>query len=111
MKLDFVEGYYNRGSAYLNKGDYDHAIEDFAKVIHLKPDYAPAYTKRGLVYCVKGNFDHAAADFTKMIEFKPDAETYCYRGMVWLHLRKWESAIIDLITAKGKGHRYYCYVS
>jgi tetratricopeptide (TPR) repeat protein len=30
--------YNNRGSAYDDKGDYDHAIQDFNEAIHLKPE-------------------------------------------------------------------------
>lgn len=42
------------GTAYADKGDYDHAIADFDQAIRLKPDLAVAYNHRGLAYKLKG---------------------------------------------------------
>ena len=42
--------YNNRGIAYLDKGQYGRAIEDFNKAIALDPNYASAYGNRGFAY-------------------------------------------------------------
>ena len=40
---------------YCEKGDFDPAVEDYTKAIHLSPDNADAYNNRGFVYIVKLN--------------------------------------------------------
>ena len=36
--------FFNRGAAYLSKGDLDHAIADYTAVIQIDPAYSPATT-------------------------------------------------------------------
>ena len=49
----------------------------------------------------KGEIDAAIQDYTKAIDLNPeDADAYCNRGEAWLHLREWEKAKANLITAK-----------
>ncbi len=62
---NFVQAYNNRGSAYINKGQYDRAIEDYSKAIALDPNYAEAYNNRGLTYALSGNMGRAISDFQK----------------------------------------------
>ena len=61
----------NRGAAYIDKGDFDRAIEDCNKAIELKPDYAEVYYNRGLTYGIKGDFDRTIKDCNKAIELNP----------------------------------------
>ena len=78
------------------------AIEDYTKVIELKPDDTEAYNNRGVAYGKKGDYDRSIADYTKAIELKPDfAAVYSNRGEAWLHLKEWDKARADLIAAKG----------
>jgi tetratricopeptide (TPR) repeat protein len=37
-----VNAYYNRGSAYYNKKDYNRAIADYEAVLRIDPDHALA---------------------------------------------------------------------
>ena len=65
----------------------DCAIEDYTKVIELKPDDTEAHNNRGVAYYNKGDYDRAIADYTKAIELKPKlAVVYSNRGEAWLHL-------------------------
>ena len=59
----------NRGLDYRDAGDYDHAIEHFAKAIELNPNYAIAYNNRGGVYSDKGDYDRALEDCNKAIQY------------------------------------------
>lgn len=63
--------FFNRGSAYLSKGDLDRAIPDYTRVIEVDPAYSPAYYHRGIAYARRGQFDQAIADFTKALEINP----------------------------------------
>jgi tetratricopeptide (TPR) repeat protein len=68
-----AEAINNRGEAKRKQGDLDGALEDFNKVIEMKPDAVGPYNNRGLVRQAKGDFDGAIFDFSKVIELKPDA--------------------------------------
>jgi len=62
----------NKELAYADQDDYDQAITDWDRSIHLKPDYARAYINRGTVYQKQGQRDKAIADFRKALEFSTD---------------------------------------
>jgi tetratricopeptide (TPR) repeat protein len=63
--------YNNRGVAYNEKRDYEHAIADFSKAIDLDAKLAVAYNNRGLAYHAKGDYERAIADFSKAIDLDP----------------------------------------
>ncbi len=48
LKPDFVEAYYNRGTAKTFIADYEAAIADFDEAICLKPEFVEAYYNSGL---------------------------------------------------------------
>ena len=47
--------YYDRGNAYLNKGQYNKAISDYNRAIEINPGDATAYFNRGSAYVNIGN--------------------------------------------------------
>jgi tetratricopeptide (TPR) repeat protein len=63
--------FFNRGSAYLSKGDLDRAIDDYTRVIQIDPAYSPAYYHRGIAYESREQYDEAIADFSKSVEINP----------------------------------------
>jgi len=63
--------YFNRGSAYLIRGELDRAIADFDGVIQVDPAYSPAYYHRGIAYERRELYDQAIADFSKVVEINP----------------------------------------
>lgn len=63
--------FFNRGAAYLSKGDLDRAIADYATVIQIDPAYSPAYYHRGIAYGGRAQYDQAIADFSKAVEINP----------------------------------------
>ena len=50
--------------AYLGKGNYDFAIEDYNKAIDLKPDNAEAYNNRGEAWLHLKEWEKAKLDLT-----------------------------------------------
>jgi tetratricopeptide (TPR) repeat protein len=88
--------YNNRGVAYASLGNYRQAIEDFNRVIEIKPDYAETYLNRGLAYDDLGNYRQAIEDFNRVIEIKPGfAEAYLNRGLAYNNLGNYRQAIED----------------
>ncbi len=63
--------YFDRGTAYLSKGDYDRAIADYTQAIAINPQDAEYYIARGYAYDRKGDHDHATADFSKAAAINP----------------------------------------
>lgn len=72
---------YDRGVAYLNKKDYDHAIADFTEAIRHNPNFAAAYFNRAVAYFGRQDIDPAIADYDEVISLNPKlAAAYRNRG-------------------------------
>lgn len=65
----------NRGVAYVNKGMYARAIQDFDEAIRLKPDGGGAYRSRGAAYYDLGDFRRATSDLAQAVELSRSART------------------------------------
>ena len=72
--------YLLRGLVYHGQKEYDRAIENYTKVIELKPDYADAYYNRATVYRDKGKVDLAFVDYNRAIERNPSYADISYNG-------------------------------
>ncbi|RPI35513.1 MAG: tetratricopeptide repeat protein, partial [Nitrospiraceae bacterium] len=57
----FPDAYHNRGIAYANVGKYDEAIEDYDRVISLRPKDPNIYFSRGVAYAKKAMVDFRRA--------------------------------------------------
>ena len=98
--------YYNRGTVYYEKGEYDEAILCFDKAISLKPRFAEAYCSRGTAYYQKGEYDQAILDFNKAIERNPKlAEAYYNRAVVYYHKQEYDKAWEDVQKARNLEHQ------
>lgn len=64
-----------RGRAHLAKGDYAHALEDFAAALAVNPRHANAVSGLGYVRFCQGDFDAAAVEFGKERKLRHDAES------------------------------------
>ena len=102
LKPEFVQAYYNRGLTHYTLRDFDRAINDYSKAIELNPMHAVAHNNRGIAYYKKGEYNRAIEDYDTAIELDY-IDAYYNRGEAWLHLREWDKAKEDLITAKKEG--------
>jgi tetratricopeptide (TPR) repeat protein len=88
--------YMSRGIAYEAKGLLDQAIEDYSKVIEIKPGYDGVYVNRGNAYKAKGLLVRAIVDYNKAIELNEKNEkAYYNRGTVYKAKGLFERAIDD----------------
>src|SRR5690606_26423760 len=73
--------YWDLGNEYLNKKDYQNAIENFNTVIQLSPNFSGTYLNRGYAYQQLNNYFLAYSDYSKFIEIEPkNPNGYLYRG-------------------------------
>jgi len=63
--------FYDRGNAYQQKGDFDHAIADYDQAIRHSPGMSGAFGNRGTAYQAKGQYALAVADYNEAIRINP----------------------------------------
>jgi tetratricopeptide (TPR) repeat protein len=112
LDSNYANAYGNRGLAWADKGNYDHAISDYNKVIELNPGLANAYYNRGNAWADKGNHDRAISDFSKALELNPGyAWAYNNRGNAWAIKGNYDRAMSDYNKAielnPGDADTYY----
>ena len=66
------EIYCDRGCAYKLLEDFDNALDDFNRALHLKSDFAPAYFNRALLEFTKKSYTKAEEDFITALKFSPN---------------------------------------
>ncbi len=76
--------YYNRGKAYVAKGDFDRAIADYNELIRLVHKQPLVFNARGFAYASKGDWDRAIADYNESIRLDPkQALVFVARGLAY----------------------------
>ena len=86
----------NRGLAYANKTDYDHAIEDYDHALSLGLKDSDSFYRRGLVYFQKNDFSRAIQDFDEALKLNPDNVAILQRrGWAYENKNDYEQAIRD----------------
>ena len=92
--------YNNRGAAYFDKRDFDHAIKDYNEAIRLNPKLAASFYGRGDSYDRKGDFDRAILDESEAIRLSPKfAYAYDARGRAHRNKGDFDQAIEDYSEA------------
>ncbi|KAF7722367.1 DnaJ sub C member 3 [Apophysomyces ossiformis] len=64
--------YYKRATAYLSLGRTHAAVEDFSKILRLKPDFNQVLIQRARIYVKTGEFGLAAKDLEKYLAAQPN---------------------------------------
>jgi|WetSurMetagenome_2_1015567.scaffolds.fasta_scaffold76461_2 protein O-mannosyl-transferase len=96
--------YNNRGSVYLDSGDYSRAIKDFDKATEINRNYANPYYNRGMAYGKLGDHSRALEEFNTAIAINPKYDmAYYNRGMAYGQLGRSEKGYEDLKTAARLG--------
>lgn len=58
---------FKRGTVYLALGKARFAIQDFTRVLQLKPDFTAARIQRGIVYLKSGEYKQTNDDFEHVV--------------------------------------------
>lgn len=84
------------GNENMRNRNYSQAIQDYTKLIELRPDFADVYRNRGLAYQNQRNFSLSLNDLNKFIELKSDVSfAYETRGWTKYYLKDFMGAIAD----------------
>jgi tetratricopeptide (TPR) repeat protein len=90
------KAFIQRALLWIDRGDYDRAIEDLTGAVRRDPRSAPAYETRALVWMAKKEFGIALSDFSDVIQLRPwDFKAYIERGIAWEQSGESDRAIAD----------------
>jgi tetratricopeptide (TPR) repeat protein len=99
--------HFDSGMAFLERQEYDKAINDFTETIRLDPTYVPAYVSRGNAYGIQGSVDKAINDFTEAIRLDPNvAIIYFNRGNAYYDHGNFDKASVDYNEAIRLDHNF-----
>src|SRR5262249_8169186 len=78
-----ADSWFNRGIAYIYKGDRDPAMAELSQAIALDPRHCMAHYNRGVIFKSRGEADRARPDFNRPTEINHRlAEAYMKRGRI-----------------------------
>lgn len=108
---DNALAYMNRGSAYLQSGQFELGVSDYSHVIILKPSTFEAWYNRGTAFVAAHQYDPAIADLSEAIRLKPDmAHAYCNRAAAYMEKSDYEKALSDFAAGiKLDSDVLFCY--
>ena len=97
LDTEYPKALNRRGNFYLDRKEYDLAIQDFSKAIEIDSGYFAAYLNRSGVYTLLGEYDLALQDINKGLELTSEfPEGYINRGSIYSLMGKYDLAIQDL---------------
>ena len=97
-----IESVFWRGYAYAKRGKYDNqsnhlAIEDFTRLLNVRPDDVQALENRAVVYNRLRKYEEALVDSNRAIQLSPESlSAYMARGEANLFLKNNDGALNDL---------------
>ena len=85
---DRVDSLLKSGIRRMNDGQMAPAVEDFTRVIELRPDFAEGWNKRATIYFLVGDYDKSLADCDEVMKRNPNhfgalsgyAQIYAHMG-------------------------------
>lgn len=91
----------NLGNIYVEKREYDKAIQKFNEALSLNPNASKAYSNLGKLYCLKGDYQRSLHYYGEALQLSPySSKSYSDLGYFFYHLLKERLAISGLPDAK-----------
>lgn len=90
----------SRGIAYLHKGQYDDALEDFDQAIALNPNHSATYVQLGYVYHLKNDLKKSLTDYDRALQLDgKNPQAFRCRGDALASSGQLEKAVGDYTCA------------
>jgi tetratricopeptide (TPR) repeat protein len=103
---DLATAYKKRGNAYDDKGQYEQALEDYARAVETNPQDAEAFNSRGTTYIALERYRLAVDDFDQAIRINPSSPVAlgnrCFAKAVLGELEQALSDCTDALRIKRK---------
>jgi len=94
------QGWFDAGTTWAEKGEYDKAIDSYNKALKMDPLYTGAYFYRAQMWEEKGEYKKAIKDYNKVLKISPNLEkAYNYRGGAWQMKGESDKAVEDYTKA------------
>jgi tetratricopeptide (TPR) repeat protein len=94
IQIYLADSYEERGWLYSDRGQYQLAIEDFSRVVDLRPDEPYGYCKRGEAHYDQKEYEKSLADFIRCILLEPKYVEAQFRlGKAYSKLNQFDKAI------------------
>jgi tetratricopeptide (TPR) repeat protein len=94
-----AKGWFNRGHAYHNAGNFTQAVSDYDRTLELSPGYPYAWSNRGLSRLFLGDRARALEDFDRELRTRPaDPDVRFWRANVLALIGRYDEAAADLTT-------------
>lgn len=95
-----AKAYYNRGTVYYQKGNFESAIRYLSMSLALEPKAPDVYFNRGLSYRRQHKIDEAISDFSKAIELNQTQSGYYFeRCNAFIVKNDFDDAVADCSEA------------
>ena len=92
--------FYNRGSGYEGKQDFNRAIADYSEAIRRNPKDGGFYWARGHAYSAKKEYDRAISDLNTAIRLNPKNGWFFHdRGWAYFNKQDYDRAVADFAEA------------
>lgn len=93
-KTDLAYELFKKGNAFLQRNQFEEAIENYRNVIDLIPDDDQAYNSIGIAYSNIGQYEVALKYFLKSIKINPNNDkVYNNLGITYADLKQYQKAI------------------
>lgn len=90
---DLADTHYNMGVMFTMKKDFPRAVQEFQKVVELRPDDADAHYNLGIIYAEHlPDREKALAAFRRYLQVKPQGQDASYARKYIATWRVWEGA-------------------
>ncbi len=100
INQNISDNYFNLGMNFMDKEDFEKAINKFSKVIEIEPTSYVAYYNRGNAKRELYKYQEAINDYTKAIQINPEYfRAYCNRGNLKDILEDHHGAVDDFTKA------------
>lgn len=91
-----ADNFFRSGLEYIQKGNYQGAIDNFLKVIELKEDFAPAYSNLCVARLQTEDYENAIQNCSQAIRLTPkNVEALLNRGLAHYRQGDFKAAIAD----------------
>ena len=95
-QIDLSFEYFKEGNDFIEKNQYNKALDSFQKAIKINPDSDKIFFQIGFVFSNLKKHKEAIKSYQKAIEIKPDKDAAYYNmGIAYSNLKQYKEAIIS----------------